>query len=163
MPKILLTILLIVSSVGFVGAQEATGSAAEEVKKEIIKLEQDKIRAFVSTTTSSRPSAVDWLDRVDAEDIAYTGADGSTRTKAEVIALFRSGDLKVYSIKQHDVHVRVYGDGKNGTTAVVTYINEADNENRGHRATHKIAATDVFVKADGQWRWVVHHHAPNLE
>jgi hypothetical protein len=44
--RIILAILLAVSLVGFVEAQDATLGKTEQVKKEIIELEQEKISAL---------------------------------------------------------------------------------------------------------------------
>jgi hypothetical protein len=158
MPRILLTILLAVSFVGLVEAQEATGDTAEKVKKEIIQLEHEKEKAYMSTT-GSNPYAADWVARVDADDIAFFGQNGQTKTKAEHVAGFRSGKSKIYFIKEHDMHVRIYGNGGNGTTAVVTYLHESTGDHQGQRVTVVANGTDVFVKVDGAWRWVVHHHS----
>src|SRR6516164_6134222 len=149
---ILLTTLLTMGVVGLVQAQEATGETAEKVKQEIIQLEHDKEKAYMSTT-GPHPYAADWVARVDADDIAFIGQDGTTKTKAEHIEGFRSGKSKIYFIKEHDMHVRIYGEGGNGTTAVVTYLHESTGDHHGQRSTIVANGTDVFVKLDGVWRW----------
>jgi ketosteroid isomerase-like protein len=158
MRGILLTALLVVSSTTFVKAQEATGPAAEQVKKEILALEHEKERAFVSTT-SGRNYAVEWLEAIEADDIAFTNPYG-VYTKDKHIAQVRAGHHKTYSVRGSDFHVRVYGSGGNGTTAVVTYINQSDGTHTGQvRSAIKTRGTDVFYKNDGKWRWIVHHHS----
>lgn len=146
------------SLVGVAKAQETTGDTAEKVKKEILELEREKIQAQTSTTSGNN-SAAQWLERVDADDIEFIGYDGITKTKAQLLAEFRLGTHKTYSIQQLDVHVRVYGNGGNGTTGVITYLNVVDGDRHGQRSILKDNATDVFVKLDGVWRWVVHHHS----
>src|SRR5215469_2495104 len=158
MQRIPLTIVLVTLIVGSVQAQEATGDRAEKVKQEIIQLEHDKEKAYMSTT-GPHPYAADWVARVDADDIAFIGQDGTTKTKAEHIEGFRSGKSKIYFIKEHDMHVRIYGEGGNGTTAVVTYLHESTGDHHGQRSTVVANGTDVFVRIDGMWRWVVHHHS----
>ena len=159
MRRILMAILLGIGLVGIAYAQEATGEVAEQVKREILEMEEQKMRAFTSTT-SGKNYAGDWLERVGADDMAWSMPDGSFITKAEMVAQFRTGK-KVYSITPTDRHIRVYGNGGNGTTAVVTYQQMADSTGlgpggKGPHFMNKLRATDVFVKMDGQWRWVVH-------
>ena len=170
MRRIFLTILLPVLAVGFVRAQEATGEKAEQVKKEILKFQQEEIQALASSTSSNN-YAPEWLERVDADDIDYIDSSGVFKTKAEVIAGFRSGKHLTLAVRQSNVHVRVYGNGGNGTTVVVTSLFESDhplNDGRGMASlgvphgqifTITANATDVYLKIDGQWRWIVHHHS----
>jgi ketosteroid isomerase-like protein len=158
MRRVFSAIFLTVSLAGFANAQEATGKVAEQVKSEILKLEQEKEKAMTSTTSANNYAA-DWVERVDADDIAFTNPYGMY-TKAEVVAQFRAGKHKTYTVKASDNHVRVYGNGGDGTTAVITYINESDGTHTGQqRSPIKTRGTDVFVKIDGKWRWVVHHHS----
>lgn len=150
--------LFICSSVSFVKAQEATGPAAEQAKKEIIELEHEKERAFLSTT-SGHDYSVKWLESVEADDIAFTNPYG-VYTREKHIAQFKDGKHKTYSVKGSDFHVRIYGSGGNGTTAVVTYVNQSDGTHTGQsRSAIKTRGTDVFYKSDGKWRWIVHHHS----
>jgi ketosteroid isomerase-like protein len=158
MRGILSTVLLTILLVGFAKSQEATGAVAEQVKKEIIALEQEKERAFMSTTSGHNYS-VEWLEAIEADDIAFTNPYG-VYTKEKHISQVRAGQHKTYSVKGTDLHVRAYGDGGNGTTAVVTYLNESDGTHTGQtRSPIKTRGTDVFYKADGKWRWIVHHHS----
>jgi hypothetical protein len=161
MKRILLVIALTFTLVGLAKAQEATGQTAEKVKKEILQLEEEKCKVYMSTTGSSPDGsyAADWVARIDADDIAFIGVNGRPRTKAEHIAGFRSGKTKVYLCIEHNPHVRIYGGGGDGTTAVVTYLHEVNDEHDGQRSTTKANGTDVFVKVDGAWRWVVHSHS----
>jgi hypothetical protein len=150
MQRFLLTILVAISLVGFVKAQEITGDKAEEVKKEIVKLEHEKDQALLS----SRPACADWFDRHDADGLAYTGPAGDVWTKAQLIAGWRSGKREWHEIDHHTHNVHVYGSGGNGNTAVVTYVSAAKTENR--------ITTDVWVKQDGVWQRVVHQVTPVL-
>ena len=155
MRRILLTTLMGVSLAGIVKGQEMTGEKAEAIKKEIIKLEEDKIPILLK----GGPATVDWIKRYDTDDFAYTRADGSTLTKAQTIARAeaesRSGVQRVVSNKQDDYHVRVYADGN---TAVVTYHHISRVKNSAGDVTDKQdRSTDVFVRLDGAWRRVVHH------
>jgi hypothetical protein len=148
MRKSLLAIVAAISSVSMAGAQEVTGARAQEVKKEILKLEQEKAQSLLS----SNPAG--WFARHDADDMDYTNPDGTTMTKAQHIAQFRSGERKIHTVNRPDFQVHIYN---NGTTAVVTYFGSEDLELKGKTSTVFLQTTDVFVKQANTWRTVVHH------
>src|ERR1700694_431309 len=116
MRRILLAMLLAVSLVGFVKAQEASGDTAEEVKKEIMKIEQEKVSALGKGSSA----IADWFERYNADDLAHTDPGSGVRTKAQVIADFKSRKQKVVPGMFSDYRVRVHG---NGSTAILTYRN----------------------------------------
>jgi hypothetical protein len=156
MQKLLLPMLLAASLVGTLQAQEATGKAAEQVKKEIINLETEKLPSILQKGSV----AADWFNRIDADGIVHIRSDGSLVTKAQAVAKIRSGEQKLRSNKQYGHQVHVYGDGGNGTTAVVSYFDFATVELSGSVNTHHGVVTDVFVKVDGSWRRVLHQVTP---
>src|SRR4029077_17266020 len=114
MGKVLLSTLLGISLAGIAFAQAITGEKAEAVKKEIMKIEDEKVAGLLRG--GSEP--VDWIMKYDAEDIAQTNIDGSTPTKAQVEAGLQPGVFKMHSMKQDGHRIRVYDDGN---VAVVTY------------------------------------------
>jgi uncharacterized protein DUF4440 len=148
MRKIFVTMLFAVSWAGMVDAQEMTGAKAEEVKKEIVQLEQEKAQDLLSDNPA------DWFERPDADDLDYTNPDGTMMTKAQHIAQFRSGERKIHTVKRPDFQVHIYN---SGTTAVVTYFGSEDLELKGKTSTVFLQTTDVFVKQENTWRTVVHH------
>ena len=75
--------LMAMLALGFAGlarAQETTGPKAEAVKKEILKVEEEKLKAFQSTGTSKNISS-DWVKANDAEGIVHINADGTDDTR----------------------------------------------------------------------------------
>lgn len=154
MRKIILAILLAVSLAGFVGAQDTTADRTEEVKKQIMELEQEKITALGKGV----PAIVEWFERVNSEDLAHTDPISGNRTKAQCIAEFQSGKLKVKPVNTSDYKVRVHG---NGNTAILTYrtnnmVTRGDNQ----PYTHDQFITDVYVKENGVWQRVAHTASP---
>src|ERR1700730_4295089 len=154
MRRIILAILLAVSLVGFVEAQDATLGKTEQVKKEIMELEQEKISALGKGV----PAIVEWFERVNSEDLSHTDPISGNRTKAQCIAEFQSGKLKVKPVNTSDYKVRVHG---NGNTAILTYrtnnmVTRADNQ----PYTHDQFITDVYVKENGVWQRVAHTATP---
>ena len=65
-----------------IAAQAITGEKAETAKKEILKIEDEKVAGLLKG--GSEP--VDWIKQYDAEDVAQTNIDGSSPTKAEIEA-----------------------------------------------------------------------------
>jgi len=150
MRRILLAMLLAVSLVGFVKAQEASGDTAEEVKKEIMKIEQEKESALEKDASAQ----ADWFERYNADDLDETTTTFGVRTKAQVLADFRSGNQKNIPVSSYDYRVRVHG---NGNTAILTYRNHNTVTIVDKTYAQEHFVTDVYVKEDGVWQRVVHH------
>src|SRR5271169_6800734 len=106
MRKFLLATLFGVSLAGMIAAQAITGERADAVKKEIMKIEDEKVAGLLRG--GSEP--VDWIVKYDAEDIAQTSVDGSTPNKAQIEAGLQPGVFKMHSMKQDGHHFRVYDD-----------------------------------------------------
>jgi hypothetical protein len=150
MRRSLLSILFAVSLVSFGKAQETTGRRAdtdEEVKKEMIKYEEDLVQALLKGGSF----AADFLDRNDADDEVLT-SNGKLSTKAKLVDGWRSGDHKQLSVDHHDFRVHVYGN-----TAVVTFSGTNTTDNKGKVSRSSYIDTDVLVKQQGVWRRVVHN------
>jgi uncharacterized protein DUF4440 len=150
MQKVLFTVLMAISLVAIVKARQVTDEgAASAEQREILKIEQDKLKAMLAGGSV----AAEWFDRMEDDRLTYIAPFRGRVTKAQYVDQYRSGTFKVHSSDHHDFHVRVY----NGNTAVMTYLTHNTNEINGqiHGDTYA-AATDVFVKIGGAWRHVVH-------
>ncbi len=143
MRKILFAALLSVSFAGALRAREVTGAKADAVKKEIMKIEDEKVAGLLRG--GSEP--VDWIVKYDAEDIAQTSVDGSTPNKAQIEAGLQPGVFKMHSMKQDGHRFRVYDDGN---VAVVTYHALGVIERNGKVANRENLFTDVWVKQKGK-------------
>jgi hypothetical protein len=151
MRKSLGSILLALSLVGLVRAQETSGKRAEknaEAEKELVKYENDLVHAVLTGGSA----AADFFDRSDAEDQDLL-LNGRVSSKAEHVAEWRSKSRKMVSIKHSDYLVHVYG---NGTTAVVTYQGH-NQELKGKVTDSYYRTTDVFARQNGMWLRVLHH------
>jgi len=149
---------------GIANAQDTTGPKAEAVKKEVLKLEEEKLKAFQSTGTDKN-ICPDWVQDNDAENIVHINADGTEDTKAGLIKDLQKQNRILHSLHYGPQHIHVYGDGSNGTTAVTTYSTFDDIEVYGNRTKSEHHAIDVWVKRDGKWWFVVHsvHNLPSPE
>jgi ketosteroid isomerase-like protein len=157
--RITLPMLFVILLVGYAKAQEASGDAADAVKKEILKLEEEKRACFLSTTSSNNYCA-DWIKNHDADGLVHvTGPEARMRSKVELMNELKTGNRKLYRLNQHDHQVHVYGNGGDGTTAVVHYISDTTIELYGKgQSTIHASVTTVYYKQNGTW-WTIVHHA----
>jgi ketosteroid isomerase-like protein len=149
MRRMLLAVILIGSSAGILCAQEVTGAKAEAAKKEIMKIEDEKVAGLLRG--GSEP--VDWIVKYDAEDVAQTEIDGRNTTKAQIEAALQPGVFKMISMKQDGHRIQVYDDGN---VAVVTYHALGVIERNGKTTNRESRFTDVWVKQKGAWLRVLH-------
>ena len=149
MRKFLFVTLWAVSVAGIIGAQAVTGEKAETVKKEVLKIEDEKVAGLLKG--GSDP--VDWIRQYDAEDVAQTNIDGSSPTKAEIEAGLQPGVFKMHSMKQDGHRFRVYD---NGNVAVVTYHALGVLERNAKVTPRESNFSDVWVKQNGAWLRVLH-------
>ena len=149
MRKFLFVTVLAVSVAGIISAQAVTGEKAETVKKEILKIEDEKVAGLLKG--GSEP--VDWIRQYDAEEVAQTNIDGSSPGKAEIEAGLQPGVFKMRSMKQDGHRFRVYD---NGNVAVVTYHALGLLERNGKVTPRESNFSDVWVKQNGAWLRVLH-------
>ena len=121
----------------------AAAAVPNPVVAEIHAVEAARRRAYLA-------GDYDAVGRLLADDFFLTNAQGVTRDKKGVIALFRSGDMRVQSLEFDDVVVRPLGD-----VAVVTGRSRAVESFRGEDRSGEQRFTRVYVKRDGRWLlWV---------
>jgi len=109
MKRILLLALLTIATLSFTLAQMTDDKSAPKGKteQELTKLEQDRAQATVKGDTA-------FLDQTTADDYTFVTPRGALRTKAQILADFKSGELKFEGYDLDDLQVRVYvkKDGK---------------------------------------------------
>jgi hypothetical protein len=149
MRKYLLSFLLAGSFISFSNAQEMSSGQAEEVKKAILKLEEDRYNTLIKGGSF----AADWVKSHDDDEMVMVEGDGSTVDKQRHIHQFQTGTRKDLSIKDTDFKVHLFG---NGTVAVVTF--HADNGVilEGNTIIQQSLSSNVWVKESGTWRRVLH-------
>ena len=89
----------------------------------------------------------DALDRIRADDIAFTTADGRVLEKAGMQGA--QGDLVLSVYAHDDARVRVYGDA-----AVATGRITSEGTFRGRLHAGQTRFTRVFVERGGRWQLV---------
>lgn len=88
-------------------------------------------------------------DKYTAANAVFTDPGGMFVSKAELMAQFKSGDLKIESTKIDDMKVHMFGN-----TAVVTYRTTDRGMYKGKDISGDYRWTDVFVKMAGKWKLV---------
>jgi ketosteroid isomerase-like protein len=148
--RIVLSTLFAVSLASVVRAQEMTGKTAEEIKKQIIKLEEEKVSIIVK----GGDVAANWFDALDADNLAYLSGAKGVRSKTDILAEWRSGVRTLLNTKHYDFVVHVYNEGE---TAVVTY-RASGTESIKDKGSHDYqeVGLEVLVKQGGKWRAVAH-------
>lgn len=124
-------------------AQQKSGSADQE----LLKLEQDWTNANLKADAAV-------LEHILADDYTWINPDGVLRTKAQNIALIKSGELVIPSMVTDDMKVRIYGDA-----AVVTGRNTFKATLEGKEINGQERWTDTWIKRDGRWRCVATHNS----
>jgi ketosteroid isomerase-like protein len=109
----------------------------------IRELERQRFRAMERVDVAT-------LNRILSDDLIYTHANGLQQTKAELIGVLGSGDMRYESIASGDnVRVRIFDQA-----AVVTGRASIKIKARGEEQSFTICYLDVYVKQDGRWQMV---------
>jgi ketosteroid isomerase-like protein len=152
MRRTLLLSLLPVAILGMVmeqGASQNKTDAAEQTKREVLRVEDQRNHAMLKADTTA-------LDRIYADEIAWTMSTGELLTKAQILANIRSGKQKLDSIiVSDDIRLHVYGN-----TVVMTGRTPTTLRYKGSSIDYPRRYTNVYVKQAGQWQLVVHHSTP---
>jgi ketosteroid isomerase-like protein len=120
-------------------AQSASEPAQAE--KTLRQYERDLIGAVMRRDTTV-------FDRLLADAVTLTEADGKTRDKAQILEAVRSEEYAVKSVNQTEVAVRFYGE-----VAVVTGLNTVKVEDRAGRDLNgQFRFTHVYAKRQEQWQ-----------
>ena len=148
MRRILLVLWLTVVLVGIIttsGIARTEANGNEDLRAELLKREDERNHAVLR-------GDVDLLNRVYADDLIYVNAFGETLTRAQHLANFGSGNLKMTKLSHTDTRLHLFGD-----TAIVTGLSTSTINYQGKVYSTPRKFTDVWVKQDGQWRFAVHH------
>jgi ketosteroid isomerase-like protein len=118
-------------------------AAAASVEDEIRAAETARRRAYLA-------GDYDAVAGLLADDFFLTNAQGVTRDKEGVVALWKSGDMVVRSLDFSDLVIRAAG-----PVAVVTGKSTVVESYRGEDRSGDQRFTRVYVKRDGRWLlWV---------
>ena len=111
-------------------------------KADILDLEKERNQAVIRGDAAA-------LERMTSDDYTFITLRGELRTKAEIVAGFKTGSFHYESRQISDLNVRVYG-----TSAVVTGRSIQKGSENGKDYSGDYRFTRVYVKQDGRWQTV---------
>jgi ketosteroid isomerase-like protein len=144
------TIFLLLSACVLASAQTPSRDTIQRTSasaKALVDLEQRWVDALQKADTAT-------LDSILDDTYVDTDEMGHRSDKQELIAVLKSGELKMNSIKLSDMQVHEYG-----TAAVVTGRAVQGGNFKGQALTDAIVFTDTFVRKKGKWRAVASHRS----
>jgi uncharacterized protein (TIGR02246 family) len=98
-------------------------------------------------------SDVDALDRLISDDLLFTGPDGNLATKADDLAAYRDGVMRVSTHQPEALRVRKVGPD----VAVVSLRARMTGSYAGTPFSGLARYTRVWAREDGNWRIVGGH------
>jgi hypothetical protein len=129
----------------------AYGQKKMTVEQTIMKMEQEMTDAFIKGDVSV-------FDKYTVENTTFTDPGGMLMNKAQLTAMFKSGDLKLESSKIDGMKVQMFGD-----TAVATYTTMDKGMFKGRDISGQYRWTDVFVKMGSKWKLVASQGTPVMQ
>ncbi len=138
-----MTLMMVFGSLGY--GQKMT------TEQTLMKMEQEMAEAIVKGDTSV------W-DKYSTDNSVFTDPGGMLMTKAQSLAMFKSGDLKIESTKIDNMKVQMFGN-----TAVVTYTTVDKGTWKDRDISGEYRWTDVFVKTGGKWKLVAGQGTPIMK
>src|SRR5579863_8523604 len=127
--------------------KNATAQETDTAARALISLENKWVDALVKADTAA-------LDTIFADSYVDSDEHGHRSDKRGVLAVLKSGELKMTSIKLSYMQAHVYGDA-----AVVTGSAAQVGTFNGQSINATIIFTDTFVKQNGKWRAVASHRS----
>ena len=128
-------------------AKAQTGDTAQE----LIALERSFNQALLRADSKA-------VERIHADDLVFTNADGSVTNKADLIGSIQSGDLKFDSIEMSDVKVQDLG-----SVAVVTGRVVETGRFKTNDLSGLYRFTDIWAKRNGRWQIVAGHETKGAD
>jgi hypothetical protein len=95
-----------------------------------------------------------FLEGVLADDYVQTNWDGTSETKAQILASLKSKEVVTTYSEGDDYKVRVYGDA-----AVVTGRWTGKQTIKGMDTSGQYRWTDTWIKKAGRWQCVASHNS----
>jgi ketosteroid isomerase-like protein len=125
--------------------RDKTSTERFSAEQELIRLENDWANAWVKHDVA-------FFERIEADDYTWTSPWGWVMTKAQDLALVKSGKDMVISWVLAEMKVRVYGDA-----AVVTGRDTIKETYKGEDVSSQNRWTHTWVRRAGRWQCVAGH------
>ena len=128
--------------------KKGTTPGTDAASKALTDLEDKWVAALEKSDAAT-------LDTILADTYVDTDEGSHRSDKQAVLAVLKSGDLKMTSVKISDMKVYVYGEA-----AVVTGSAAQTGNFKGQQLTEKITFTDTFIRRNGKWMAVASQRSP---
>jgi len=129
----------------------AYGQKKMTVEQTLMNIEQEFADAVVKNDMSV-------FEKYVADNGTFTDPGGMVMNKAQTIAMFKSGELKIESTKIDDMKVQVFG-----KTAIVNYRTTDKGTFKGRDISGQVRWTETFIKMDGKWKMVASQGTPIMQ
>jgi hypothetical protein len=129
----------------------AYGQKKMTVEQTLMNIEQEFADAVVKNDMSV-------FEKYVADNGTFTDPGGTVMNKAQTIAMFKSGELKIESSKIDDMKVKVFG-----KTVIVSYRTTDKGTFKGRDISGQVRWTETFIKMDGKWMMVASQGTPVMQ
>ena len=92
------------------------------------------------------------IDRIEAPEYTFIGADGATSDKDQGQDDLKSGVLKFESFRLDELEIQVYGD-----SALALGLDVEKSSYKGADTSGQYRFSDMFVRRNGVWQCVATH------
>ena len=146
--KLRITLLLLAVAILIPAqAQKKTANESSTTTQTLLKLEHEWVDALAKADTTT-------LDSIFADTYVDTDEQSHRTDKQGVLAVLKSGQLKIESITLSNMKVYDYGDA-----AVVTGSSAQKGSFEGQSLTASVIFTDTFIRQNGKWKAVASHRS----
>jgi hypothetical protein len=136
-------IVLLALSLAVPALMVAQGSKAEqEVRAVLAQSEQANLKGGAEAAAT--------FEKILADDLTRIPPSGIALTKADIVNGFRTGKIKVESLENSDIKIRIYR-----RTAIATGVSTRKETFLGAGVTGSSRWTRVLVKRGGAWQIVL--------
>jgi hypothetical protein len=141
-PRLLIVMLLVFAlAVPASMLAQQNSTAEKEVRAVLDQSDQANLKGGAEAAAT--------FDKIIGDDYTRIPANGAALTKADIVNGFKTGKIKVQSLKNSDIKIHIYGH-----TAVVTGI-LTEEAFLGAPVTGSSRWTRVLVKRNGVWQLVL--------
>jgi len=146
--KLKITLLLLAVAVLIPAqAQKSAVNESSTTTQTLLKLEHKWVDALAMADTIT-------LDSIFADTYVDTDEASHRSDKQGVLAVLKSGQLKIESITLSNMKVYDYGDA-----AVVTGSSAQKGSFEGQSLAASVIFTDTFIRQNGKWKAVASHRS----
>lgn len=118
-----------------------------EREKALIKAHETRLKALLD-------GDLDLLSTVVGEDMVFISPYGKTTTRADVIAAYKAGTMKIHRMDASDISTRLYGD-----IGILIYTADGKTTHGEVTVEGMTRSTTVYAHRDGGWQMISQHQS----